>query len=223
MPISTASAARPEAKPAARPQSRGEEIANTASHALGAAAALVALPFLIGAAKGSGRPAWPYLVFGLTLVALLAASAVYHAVGKPGIKRKLRVLDHSSIYILIAGTYSAYSIDVLGGTKGWILFGAEWAIAIGGLWLSARRIDRFKAASALIYVAMGWLIAPVLGEVRAALSSEAFFFLVAGGVAYTIGVVFYAIKRVPYFHAIWHLFVLAGAACHVASLLMAAG
>jgi hemolysin III len=223
MHTSTASSASPEAKPAARAQSRGEEIANTLSHALGAAAGLVALPFLYGAARDGGRPAWPYLVFGITLVLLFAASAVYHAVRDPGIKRRLRVLDHSSIYILIAGTYSAYSIDVLGGTKGWLLFGAEWAIAIGGLWLSARRIDRFKAASALIYVAMGWLIAPVLGEVRAALGGEAFFFLVAGGVAYTLGVVFYAIKRAPYFHAIWHLFVLAGAACHVASLLMAAG
>jgi hemolysin III len=206
-----------------RRQSKGEEIANAVSHAAGAIAALVAFPFLIGAALRSGLPVWPFAIFGLTLVVLFSASAVYHAASDPEIKRRLRVIDHASIYLLIAGTYSAYSIAVLGGVKGWILFTSEWVIAAFGLWLSARRIDRFRAASALIYVAMGWLIAPVLGDMRAALAGEAFFLLAAGGVAYTLGVVFYAIKRVPYFHAIWHLFVLAGAACHVASLILARG
>jgi hemolysin III len=204
-----------------RRQSPGEELANTVSHGLGALAALVLLPFLVAAANGAGRPAWPYAVFGLSLVLLFAASAIYHGVADPSIKRKLRVLDHSSIYILIAGSYSAFSIDFLGGSAGWLLFAAEWAIAVCGFWLSATRMDKLKAAGPIIYIVMGWLIAPFLGAVGANLGPESFFLLAAGGVAYTLGIVFYAIKRVPYFHPIWHLFVLAGAACHAAALLIA--
>jgi hemolysin III len=207
-----------------RAQSLGEEAANAASHGLGALASLVALPYLVAAAARGGRGAWwPYLVFGLSLVLLFASSATYHATASPSLKRRLRVLDHSSIYVLIAGTYSAYSISVLGGTRGWILFGVEWAVAALGIAMSALRIDRFKAAGALVYLAMGWAIAPFFGEVRAALPGAAFSLLAAGGLAYSLGIAFYAIKRVPYFHAVWHLFVLAGAACHVASLLIAAG
>lgn len=206
-----------------RPQSLGEEAANALTHGAGALASLVALPILVSAAaRGAGFAAWPYLVFGLSLVALFSSSAIYHASTNPALKRRLQVLDHSSIYILIAGTYSAYSISFLGGAKGWILFGLEWAIAAGGIALNLRRAGRFRSAGAFIYIGMGWLIAPVFGEIRAALPTEAFGLLVAGGLAYTIGVAFYAIKRVPYFHAVWHLFVLAGAACHVASLLIAA-
>jgi hemolysin III len=211
------------ARSQARPQSLGEEAANAVTHGIGALASLAGLPFLVGAALRGDRPAWPFLVFGLSLVLLFSSSAIYHASADPGLKRALRVLDHSSIYILIAGTYSAYSISVLGGVKGWILFGAEWAIAAGGIALSALRIDRFRAAGALVYLAMGWSIAPVFAEVRAALPSAAFALLAAGGLAYTFGIVFYAVKKVPYFHAVWHLFVLAGAACHFASLLLAAG
>lgn len=204
-----------------RRQSPGEELANTLSHGLGALAAIAALPFLIAAARDSGRHIWPYVIFSLSLVLLFAASTVYHGVSDPAVKRKLRVLDHSSIYVLIAGSYSAFSIDFLGGSAGWTLFVAEWAIAAFGFWLSAARMDKLKAAGPVIYIVMGWLIAPFLGTAGARLGAEPFFLLAAGGAAYTLGVVFYAIKRVPYFHAIWHLFVLAGAACHTAALLIA--
>jgi len=213
---------------AGRPQGRGEELANAISHGVGVLASLAALPILVSAAlrgsslRAGGMPAWPYAVFGLSLIILFSSSTIYHALRAPGPKHIFRILDHSSIYILIAGSYSAYSVCYLGGAKGWILFGAEWAIAAGGLYLSATRIKKFRAAGTLIYLAMGWLIAPVFGEIRAALPSESFALLVAGGLAYTVGVAFFAIKRVPYFHSIWHLFVLAGAACHVASLLIAA-
>jgi Predicted membrane protein, hemolysin III homolog len=203
-----------------RRQSPGEELANALSHGLGALSALVAFPFLVAAAASEGRRAWPYAIFDLSLALLFAASAVYHSVSDPGLKRRLRVLDHSSIYFLIAGTYSAYSLDFLGGAAGWGLFAAEWAIAALGLWLSATRMDKLKAAGPIIYIAMGWLIAPFLGKVRTTLGPDAFFLLAAGGVAYTVGVIFYALKRVPYCHVIWHFFVLAGAACHVASLLI---
>jgi hemolysin III len=211
-----------------RPQGRGEEIANAISHGAGALASLAALPVLVSAAmrgsalRAGGMPAWPYAVFGLSLIVLFSASTLYHAARAPGAKHRLRILDHSSIYVLIAGSYSAYSLCYLGGAQGWILFGAEWAIAAGGIYLSATRIDKFRTVGALIYVAMGWLIAPFFGEIRAALPSASFALLVWGGLAYTAGVAFFAIKRVPYFHAVWHLFVLAGAACHVASLLIAA-
>ena len=206
-----------------RPQSLGEEAANSLTHGVGALAALITLPFLVMAALHGGLAVWPYVLFALALVTLFSSSAVYHASTNPDLKRALRVLDHSSIYILIAGTYSAYSVCFLGGAKGWILFGLEWAIAAGGIALSAVRIDRFRAAGALVYLAMGWLIAPVFGEIRAALPATAFALLAAGGLAYSFGIIFYAIKKVRYFHAVWHLFVLAGAACHVASLLIGAG
>jgi hemolysin III len=206
-----------------RQQSFGEEFANALSHGIGALASAASLPFLLAAASRAGLPEWPYLVFGLSLVVLFSSSAIYHATSDHGLKRRLRVLDHSSIYVLIAGTYSAYSICFLGGPKGWLLFGLEWAIAAGGIALSVARIDRLRAAGALIYLAMGWLIAPFFGAMRASMPAAAFALLAAGGLAYTVGVVFYAIKRVPWFHSVWHLFVLAGAACHVASLLVAAG
>jgi hemolysin III len=209
--------------PSPRTQSLGEEAANSISHGLGALASLVLLPLLISAALRGGHAApWSYAVFGLSLIALFLSSTLYHASGRPELKRVLRVLDHSSIYLLIAGTYSAYSISVLGGRAGWILFGAEWAIAAAGMGLSVLRIDRFRAAGALIYLAMGWLIAPFFREIRAELTPPAFALLAAGGLAYSVGIIFYAMKKRPYFHAIWHLFVLAGAACHVLSLLLAA-
>ena len=206
-----------------RHQSLGEEAANSLTHGVGALAALAALPFLVTAALHGGLAVWPYILFGLALVTLFSSSAVYHASANPDLKRRLRVLDHSSIYSLVAGTYRAYSVCFLGGAKGWILFGLEWGIAAGGIALSAVRIDRFRAAGALVYLAMGWLIAPVFGEIRAALPAAAFALLAAGGLAYSFGIIFYAIKKVRYFHAVWHLFVLAGAACHVASLLIGAG
>ncbi len=212
----------PPAAAFGRDQTIGEEIANSISHGIGALASLAALPFLVGAALRGGHAAWPYLVFALSLVVLFSSSTIYHASANASIKHRLRVLDHSAIYILIAGTYSAYSISVLGGAKGWILFAVEWGITAAGIALSAARIDRFKAAGALVYLAMGWSIAPVIADVRAAMPAAAFALLAAGGFAYTFGIVFYAIKKVPYFHAVWHIFVLAGAACHVASLLLAA-
>lgn len=181
------------------------------------------MPFIVAAASRSGRATWPFALFGLSLVALFASSAIYHAVRDPAAKRRLRVLDHSSIYVLIAGTYSAYSVGILGGWKGWVLFAAEWAIALGGIIMCAVRIDRFRAAGALVYIAMGWLIAPFFSDIRAAMPYESFLLLAAGGVAYTLGVVFYALKKVPWFHVIWHFFVLAGAACHATSILIAAG
>jgi hemolysin III len=226
---------RTTAPASGRAQSPGEELANALSHGLGALASLAALPILMAAAlrpdglRARSMPAWPYAVFGLSLVLLFAASAAYHAASAPATKRRLRALDHSSIYVLIAGSYTAYSLCYLGGAAGWILFGAEWAIAAGGIALSFRGDSAkaegpgaFRAAGALIYIAMGWLIAPFFGGIRAALAPAAFALLAAGGLAYTAGVAFYAIKRAPYFHAIWHIFVLAGAACHVASLLIAA-
>lgn len=218
--MSTTNVALEKASPVRR-QSPGEELANAISHGLGAIAALVALPFLLAAARNSGRLVWPYAVFSVSLILLFSASATYHAVADPVVKRKLRVLDHASIYVLIAGTYSAFSIDFLGGSSGWILFAAEWAIAAFGFWLSAARMDKLKAAGPIIYIVMGWLIAPFFSAVGVNLGRESFFLLAAGGAAYTLGVVFYAIKKVPYFHPIWHLFVLAGAACHAAALLIA--
>jgi hemolysin III len=205
-----------------RRQSLSEETANAASHGIGAVAALVVSPFLVAAALRGGRPAWPYIIFGLSLVILFAASSLYHAACGTEVKKKLRVADHASIYVLIAGTYSPYSMSILGGGDGLMLFIAVWVTAACGIALCVIDIDRFKAAGPFIYIAMGWFIAPFMGATRAALPRDAFALLIAGGLCYTLGVVFYAVKRVPYFHVVWHLCVLAGAGCHVASLWLAA-
>jgi hemolysin III len=210
--------------------SLGEEAASAISHAAGAAASLAALPFLVRAAGAGGRAPWPFALFGLCLAALFASSAAYHAARDPEAKRRLRVLDHASIYVLIAGTYSAYAIGLIGGAAGAFLFCAEWLLAAagvascaaGGAGRAAARMERLRVVGALAYVAMGWLIAPFIGAAKAAMPGGSLALLVAGGLAYTVGVAFYAIKRVPYFHAVWHLFVLAGAGCHLASILVAA-
>ena len=133
----------------------------------------------------------------------------------------LEILDHSSIYILIAGTYTAFALTALPSALGWWVFGAEWTLALAGVVLKAVWFDRWKLLSVLGYVAMGWLVAPAVGALRESLPAQSVHFLVAGGVAYTAGTVFYVIKRVKWFHAVWHLFVLAGSVLHFFAALTA--
>jgi hemolysin III len=206
-----------------RRYSAGEEIANAVTHGTGFILSVGSLVLLVLSAAGAGdaQTIASYAVFGASLMLLFAMSTIYHALTAPRAKRVFEILDHGSIYVLIAGTYTAFSLGVMRGAAGWTLFGLAWAFAVVGIVFKALFIDRFRIASTVGYVVMGWLIAPFMGTARAAMGESAFLLLAAGGLAYTLGAVLYAIKGVRWLHAVWHLFVLAGAGLHVAAALAA--
>ncbi len=208
-----------------RRYSTGEEIANAVTHGTGAILSIAALVFLVlsAAMGGDALTIAAYSVFGSSLVLLFTMSTIYHSLRAPRAKRVFEVLDHSSIYVLIAGTYSAFCATALRGPSGLLLLVLAWSFALAGIIFKAFFIDRFRLLATLGYVVMGWLIAPFFAQVRAAMPPAAFALLAAGGAAYTLGAALYSMKRVPWLHAVWHLFVLAGAACHVVSALIMVG
>ena len=194
-----------------RPQTRGEEIANTVSHGLGALlAAAGAAPLAArGILSGSAKAGFSLTAYGISLVLLYTASAVYHAVQNPEIKRRLRIMDHCSIFVLILGTYVPMSLLVVGGRTGWMLFLTNTTLAVIGITLNAIDLKRFDKVSLALYALMGWLVAAAMGAVVEALPPAGLALLAAGGVAYTAGIIFYKAKG-KYMHFVWHLFVLAG-------------
>lgn len=200
-----------------------EERANRWTHAVGLAASLVAGPVLVGLAVRSGDPTSiaGVAVYALTLVALYAASTAYHSVRRPDLKRLLRRLDHSAIFLLIAGTYTPIALVVLGGGLGWTLLATAWGLGAVGIVWKICCLERFPVLGPAYYLAMGWMAVVALGPLVESLSTAEMAWLVAGGLAYTGGVVFYAWKRLPYNHAVWHLFVLAGSFCHFTTVAMA--
>lgn len=195
----------------ARKQTRGEEIANSVSHGVGALLALVGAAALIarGIMTGSGKAAASLAAYGISLVLLYTASAVYHGVKNERAKAFLRVMDHCSIYLLILGTYIPMSLLVIGGKIGWLLFLTNASLAVLGITLTAVDLKRFDKFSLVLYALMGWLVVVALRAMLAALTPLATALLVSGGVAYTVGILFFCSKR-RYMHFIWHLFVLAG-------------
>lgn len=194
-----------------RPQSRGEEIANAVSHGLGAALALAgAAPLAVrGVLSGSAKAGFSLAAYGVSLVLLYTASAVYHAVRDPAVKRVLRVMDHCSIFVLILGTYVPMSLLVVGGTTGWLLFLTNTTLAAIGITLNAIDLKRFDKLSLALYALMGWLVVTAMRAIVEALPLPGLVLLAAGGAAYTVGIVFYKAKG-RYMHFVWHLFVLAG-------------
>ena len=194
-----------------RQQSRGEELANAISHGVGALLALVGAVGLTlrGALSGSRITAASLAAYGVALVLLYTASAVYHAVSGERLKAVLRVMDHCSIYLLILGTYIPITLLVIGGRMGWLLFLTNTALAAIGITLTAIDLKRFDKLSLVLYTLMGWLVVVALRTVLAALTPVAAALLVGGGVAYTVGILFYRSRR-RYMHFVWHLFVLAG-------------
>ena len=203
-----------------QPLSAGEEIANAVTHGVGLLASLVAFPLLILAAVARGD-SWYVVgcsVFGATLVALYAASTLYHAVPHGRAKRTLRVVDHAAIYLLIAGTYTPFTLGVLRGAWGWTLFGIVWTLAGLGILFKVTLGLRFPKASTLVYVLMGWMAILAIRPLTAAVPVAGLGWLVAGGLLYTGGVAFYA-WRARYSHTVWHLFVLGGSACHFVAVL----
>ncbi len=198
-----------------RIQSLGEEIANSVTHGVGALAAMAALPVVIVMAVPRGASAVVgSAVFGATMILLYVTSTLYHALARNRAKKVFRVLDHSAIFLLIAGTYTPFTLGVLRGAWGWTLFGIVWALAVTGVALTGSLGVRLPRLSTVIYVAMGWLIVVAIRPLIAHLPRPGLEWLVAGGVAYTAGAAFYAWKRLRYHHAVWHLFVLAGSCCH---------
>lgn len=193
-----------------------EELANVVTHGVGMMAALAAATTLVVLASMHGD-AWEIVgvsVFATTLVALYTASTLYHAARDPLVKARFKVLDHSAIYLLIAGTYTPFMIGELRGGWGWSLFGIIWGLAVAGVGLKLVYIGRFKVLSTVVYVAMGWLVLVAGVPLVRTLDPATLLWLLAGGVAYTAGTAFYHNRRIRYAHAIWHLFVIAGSACH---------
>lgn len=194
-----------------------EEFANSLTHGVGLAAAIIGTAVLVAftVSNGDGWQIASSAVYGATLIALYAASTMYHAFRRPEVKRVLRVLDHSAIYLLIAGTYTPFALVVLrDGWWGWVLFAAIWSLTVAGIVFKVFFTGKLNGLSTAIYVLMGWMCVLVAKPLVEALSVEALAWVAAGGVAYTAGIVFYHNRRIPYSHAVWHGFVIAGSAFH---------
>ena len=193
-----------------------EELANTLTHGLGLLLSLVGVPGLIVMAVRYGD-AWHIVscsVYGVALVLLYAASTIYHCVQCPRWKEILRVVDHACIYLLIAGTYTPFTLVTMGGGWGWTLFGLVWGFAVVGICFKLLWTGRFEVISTVTYVLMGWLALIAIYPIVTEFPLGCVLWILAGGSSYTVGVIFYALDEKPYMHAIWHLFVLAGSACH---------
>ena len=203
-----------------------EELANAATHGVGLAASIAAIPVLV-VASTRAHDAWQIAgsaVFGATLVLLYLASTAYHLVREGGAKRILRTIDHSAIYLLIAGSYTPFTLGVLRGAWGWTLLSLIWAIALLGIIAKWTVGFRFPRLSTVLYLLMGWLVLVATGPMVAGMAPAGLAWLAAGGLCYTGGVVFYVYdRRIRFGHAIWHLFVLAGSACHFFAVLGHAG
>ncbi len=198
-----------------------EEFASALTHGVGAAAALAGGAVLITAAALYGDH-WQLIasiVFGLSLLLLYVASTLYHAIQHPVAKARLKVFDHCAIYLLIAGTYTPFTLIGLRGQVGWLLFAAIWSLALIGVVFKLFYTGRFKLLSTAIYIAMGWLVILAIKPLLAALDNWTFGWLLAGGVFYTLGTVFYHRPSLRYSHAVWHLFVIAGSVCHYVAVM----
>ena len=198
-----------------------EEIANTITHGIGLLLSIAGFVVLLVFAilHGTASHIIACSVYGATLICLYTASTLYHAVISPRLKRALKVFDHSAIYLLIAGTYTPFLLLNLRGAWGWSLFGVIWGLAFAGIIFKFWFVDHFPFVSTAIYLAMGWLVIVAAKPVLAHVPTTILLWLLAGGLLYSSGVVFYAWKRFPYNHAIWHLFVMAGSACHYVAIL----
>jgi len=205
-----------------RPQTLGEEVANSLSHGMALLAAAAAVPFLILASvqHGSAASVVGASVFAATMVLLYSASMLYHAVPHPRAKQLFKKLDHGAIYLLIAGTYTPFTLGPLSGPWGWTLFGLVWALAVVGMTLKA--FDRLShpVLSTGLYLTMGWLAVIGLEPLFTRIATPGLILLAAGGLAYTLGVAFFVLdSRVRYAHFVWHLFVVAGTTCHFFAVL----
>ena len=193
-----------------------DELANTFTHANGEALAQSGLAALVTLASlhGNVRQIISYSIYGVTLVLLYATSTAYHGIRLPRVKRILRTLDHSAIYLLIAGTYTPFALISLRGAWGWSLLAIIWALAASGVVFKIFFIGRFPRASVVFYLAMGWLALVAVRQLFANLPLSGLILLFVGGLFYTLGILFFAFDYKRFHHAVWHVFVLAGSICH---------
>lgn len=198
--------------------SRAEETANAISHGIAILLSVSALTMMILAADDGWKLA-SAIVYGLSMLILFGASTLYHSVRRPELKRLCKLLDHCAIYLLIAGTYTPYLLISLNGTWGWWLFGVIWSLALIGILFKIKFRHRYPKVSLFTYIFMGWLAVVAAFEMIKKVPEGGLWLLLAGGISYTVGTYFYAADgKIPFNHAIWHLFVLAGAVCHFLSI-----
>ncbi|MCE1229237.1 MAG: hemolysin III family protein [Firmicutes bacterium] len=204
------------------PASRRDEWANSLTHGLGTLLSIAALVVMVvfAALNGTARHVVSVALFGSALVALYAMSTLYHAFRGPRVKHVFHILDHAAIFLLIAGTYTPFCLATLRGGWGWSLFGIIWGLALLGMTFKAFFGPRLRWLSVSVYVAMGWIVIIAAKPLVNALPFGGLLALFGGGFFYTIGVIFYLWKSLPHHHAIWHLFVMLGSACHVAAVMI---
>lgn len=224
MAKASASEGRRKAKRAkdVREYTLGEEIANSVTHGVGAALAIAALVLLIvrSVSDGGGMLLLAALVYGIALLMEYLMSTLYHAIAVPAAKRVFKVLDHSCIYLLIAGSYTPYCLVTLGASGGVWLAAFVWATAVAGVACEAFWTFRPRWVSAVLYVLLGWSVAFFIPQLWELLSAPGFWLLAAGGISYTVGAVFYVLKKVPYMHSVFHVFVLAGSVLQFLSIIL---
>ena len=201
---------------------RKEEIANVITHAVGTLLSVAALVLLIVFAhhKGDEWYVISYTIYGISLLILYLESTLYHSIINIKIKKLFRIFDHASIYLLIAGTYTPFTLTVLRPTIGWYIFGIIWALAIIGIIMKVFWTGKFNVLSTVIYIVMGWLIVFAMKRLLMLLPTAGIVLLFAGGIIYTAGAMLYLSERIPYNHAIWHLFVMGGSVCHFLCILL---
>lgn len=199
-----------------RQPTRGEEISSSLSHGVGLVVALVAGPLLVARAVEHDQP-WGAIsasVFATTIVATYLASTLYHSLPLGRAKRGFRKLEHSAIFLLIAGTYTPFTLVALRGVWGWTLFGLVWTLAAIGILLKAVATTRHRWLPGVLYLALAWLIVLAVRPLSLSVPFAGLMWLLGGGISYTVGMAFFAAKQIPYCHFVWHLFVLAGTTCH---------
>ena len=199
----------------------GEEIANSVTHGVGVVLSIGGLAVLTAFASVLGNT-WHIVscsIFGATLILMYAASTLYHSIQLPRVKSILQTIDHSVIFLLIAGTYTPFTLVNLRGAWGWTLFGVVWALAIIGIIFQVTKLRKWPLISLALYVGMGWVVVFATKPLLAAMAPGGLLLLLLGGLSYTVGIVFYVWRRLPYHHAIWHIFVLAGSAFHFFAIL----
>jgi hemolysin III len=201
--------------------SRAEEITNSITHGIAAALSIAGLCVLLALAGSKGDP-WrivSFSIYGGSLVVLYVTSTLYHGIPTPHLKRLFRRFDHAAIFLLIAGTYTPFMLVLLRGGWGWTIFGIVWALAAFGVALKVAFTGRFEVLSLVLYLGMGWVGVAAIKPALAAIPVGGLLWMLAGGIVYSTGVIFYACDRIPWNHAIWHFFVMVGSLCHFIAIL----
>jgi len=196
-----------------------EEILNAVTHGVGTAMAVIALVGMLVLYYDEGT--WHVtscIIYGMSLILLYLASTLYHSFTNEKLKSIFKFIDHAAIYVLIAGNYTPFTLIPLHGEVGWTIFGIVWSLAAAGIVFQIFCVKKFKVLGTLCYLAMGWFAVVMIRPLLGLLPIEAIYWMIAGGVFYTVGAVFYLVKKIPYNHAIWHLFVLAGSIAHFVAI-----